>query len=55
MYYYPSVPTVVNKLDVIGLLISPTRTWDDNIKMDLQEVGWEGIGWVYLFQDRERW
>ena len=30
-------------------------TWEDNVKMDLQEVGWEGMEWVYLAQDRERW
>ena len=29
--------------------------WDDNIKMDLQEVGWEGMEWIDLAQDRERW
>jgi hypothetical protein len=33
----------------------PTRKWEDNIKMDLQEVG-EGRGdWMELAQDRERW
>ena len=29
--------------------------WEENIKMDLQEVGWGGIDWIDLFQDRERW
>ena len=28
---------------------------DDNIKMDLQEVGCDGIDWIELAQDRERW
>ena len=31
----------------------PRRRWDDNIKMDLQEVG--GIDWIELAQDRDRW
>jgi hypothetical protein len=31
----------------------PRRTWDDNIKMDLQEVGWS-INWIDLAQDRDR-
>jgi hypothetical protein len=29
--------------------------WDDNIKMDLQEVGCEGMDWIELAQDRNRW
>jgi hypothetical protein len=32
----------------------PRRRWDDNIKMDIQEVGW-GMDWIALAQDRERW
>jgi len=33
----------------------PRRRWEDNIKMDLQEVG-EGCGdWMELAQDRDRW
>ena len=27
---------------------------EDNIKMDLQEVGWRGMGWVELAQDRDK-
>ena len=30
------------------------RRWEDNIKMDLQEVGW-GTYWIILAQDRDRW
>ena len=29
--------------------------WEDNIKMDLQEVGCEGMDWIDLVQDRDRW
>jgi hypothetical protein len=28
---------------------------EDNIKMDLQEVGWGGMDWIYLAQNRDRW
>jgi len=33
----------------------PGRRWEDNIKMDLQEVGCGGIDWIELAQDRDRW
>jgi hypothetical protein len=29
--------------------------WEDNIKMDLHEVGWGGMDWTDLAQDRDRW
>jgi hypothetical protein len=32
----------------------PRRRYEDNIKMDLQEVGW-GMDWIGLAQDRDRW
>jgi hypothetical protein len=31
----------------------PRHRWDDNIKMDLQEMGWKGMDWIDLAQDRE--
>jgi hypothetical protein len=31
------------------------RRWEDNIKMDLQEVRWGGMDWIELVQDRDRW
>ena len=31
------------------------RGWEDNIKMDLQEVGCESIDWIDLAQDRDSW
>ena len=34
---------------------SPRRKWEDNIKMDLQEVECRGMGWFELAQDRDRW
>jgi hypothetical protein len=33
----------------------PRCRWDDNIKMDLQEVGSGGMNWTELVQDRDRW
>ena len=36
-------------------LVRPRRRWEDNIKMDLQEVGCGGMDWIELVQDRGRW
>jgi len=33
----------------------PRHRWEDNIKMDLQEVGCGGMDWIELAQDRDRW
>ena len=33
----------------------PRRTWEDNIKMDLQEVGRDRWDWMELAQDRGGW
>ena len=31
------------------------RRWNDNIKMDFQEMGWGDMDWIDLAQDRNRW
>jgi hypothetical protein len=31
------------------------RRWVDNIKMDLREIGWDGMDWIDLAQDRDQW
>ena len=33
----------------------PRRRWEDNIKIDLQEVEWKCVDWIGLAQDRDRW
>jgi hypothetical protein len=33
----------------------PRRRWEDNINMDLREIGWGGMDWIYLAQDRDQW
>jgi hypothetical protein len=33
----------------------PRHRWEDNIMMDLQEVGCGGMEWIELAQDRDRW
>jgi hypothetical protein len=34
---------------------SPRRRWVDNIKMDLREMGWNGMDWIDLAEDRAQW
>jgi hypothetical protein len=45
---------LVGKLEGNRPLGRPRRRWEDNIKVDLQEVG-EGGDWMELARDRDRW
>jgi hypothetical protein len=31
------------------------RKWEENIKMDLREIGWGVMNWIDLPQDRDQW
>jgi hypothetical protein len=33
----------------------PRRRWEDNINMDRREIGWSGMHWIDLAQDRDQW
>jgi hypothetical protein len=33
----------------------PRHRWEDNIIMDLREIGWEGVNWIQLAQYRGHW
>jgi hypothetical protein len=33
----------------------PRRRWVGNIKMDLREIGWGGVDWMDMAQDRDQW
>jgi hypothetical protein len=33
----------------------PRRRWMDNIKMDLREIGWDGMDWIDLAEDKDQW
>jgi hypothetical protein len=46
----------VNIIRECGLALgTPRRRWVDNIKMDLRELGWDGMDWIDLAQDRDQW
>jgi len=46
---------LVGKPEGKRLLGRPRLRWEDNIKMDLKEVGCGGMDWIYLVQDRDSW
>jgi hypothetical protein len=33
----------------------PRLRWVDNIKMDLREIGWDGMDWIDVAQDKDQW
>jgi hypothetical protein len=33
----------------------PRRGWLDNIKINLREIGWNGMDWIELAQNRDQW
>jgi hypothetical protein len=33
----------------------PRRRWEDNIRMDLREIGWGGMDWINVARDRDQW
>jgi hypothetical protein len=47
---------VVRKPQGKGPLERPRRRWVENVKMDLKrEIGWDGMDWIDLAQDRNQW
>ena len=46
---------LVGKPDGKRPLVRSRRRWEDNNKMERQEVGCEGMGWIELAEDRDRW
>ena len=46
---------LMGKPEVKRPLGRPRHRWEDNIKVDFQEVGCGGMDWMELPQDRDRW
>jgi hypothetical protein len=36
-------------------LVRPTYRWEDNIRMDITKIGFEGVDWMHLAQDTGQW
>jgi hypothetical protein len=45
----------IGKLEGKRPLGRPRRRWVNNIRKDLGEIGWGGVDWIGLAQDRDRW
>jgi hypothetical protein len=46
---------LVGKPEGMRPLQTPRWMWVDNIKIDLGEIGWGGVDWIGLTQDRNKW
>jgi hypothetical protein len=31
------------------------HSWEDNIRMDIKEIGWDDVDWIHLAQGRNQW
>jgi hypothetical protein len=47
--------TLVGKNEEKIPLGRPRRRWEDDIRMNLREVGWEVVDWMLMAQDRDQW
>jgi hypothetical protein len=45
----------VGKPEGKKLLVRTRCRWEDNINMELREMGWGGMDWIDLTQDRDQW
>jgi hypothetical protein len=46
---------LVGKPEGRKLLGRPRRRWVDNIEMELKDIGWSGMNYIDLIQDRDQW
>jgi hypothetical protein len=46
---------LVGKPEGVRPLGRPKSIWEDNIKMDIREIGCEYVDWINLAQDRDQW
>jgi hypothetical protein len=46
---------LVGKTEVKRPLGRPRHRWVDNIKIDLRDIGWDGMDWIDVAQDRDQW
>jgi hypothetical protein len=52
--YLNQTHSTVGKPKGKKLLTRPRHKWEDDIKMDLEEVEWERVDWIYWAQDSDK-
>jgi hypothetical protein len=45
----------VGKLAGKGAIERPKRVWEDNIKINIKEIGWDGVDYVAVAQSSGKW
>jgi hypothetical protein len=50
-YFLPTYKIAPERKKPLG---RPRHRWEDGIRMDLREIGWESVEWMMLAQDRNR-
>jgi hypothetical protein len=57
LYCSPSIIRMIKSKGVTWIehIGRPRPTWVDNVKMDLREIDWGGMGWIDLAQDGDQW
>jgi hypothetical protein len=46
---------LIGKLEGKRAFRRPRHRWEGNIKIDLNEIGWEYVDWIHVIHDRDRW
>jgi hypothetical protein len=49
------ISTLSSRYRRMFLSIRPRHRWEDNISMDLREIGFGDVDWIHWAQDRDRW
>jgi hypothetical protein len=47
--------TLASVVNIKYITIRPRRSWEYNIKMDPREIGWGGMDWINLAEDKDQW
>jgi hypothetical protein len=54
-HYFFLYKILIGKPEGKTPLGSPRRRWEDNIEMDITKIGLDGVDWIHLTEDRDRW